>query len=136
MSKIKGSCLCGAVRLEAQVDQPQTMSCYCADCQRCTGSACATFVVVPVQAMTLEGETRSFTKKSDEDRDVTRSFCPECGSQLYSEVEAMPGMRFVKVGILDSNDDLAPTVALWTDSKPSWAEIGEVAASFPRQPGG
>lgn len=136
MTKLKGHCLCGAVRIEAELDRPQTMSCYCADCQRCTGSACATFVAVPIPAMTLEGETKSFTKKSDEERDVTRHFCPECGSQLFSEVVLMPGMRFVKIGVLESNSEFAPGVAIWTDSKPSWAEVGEVAATFPRNPGG
>jgi hypothetical protein len=70
--------------------------CHCRDCQRCTGSGFATFVVVPEAAFELSGEPRGFTVTGESGGSVTRSFCPSCGSQLYSQVTIMPGFFFVK----------------------------------------
>ena len=133
--KIEGGCLCGAIKYQAELEQTQVMSCHCKDCQCTTGSTCATFVGVPESAMTLEGEPRSYTKKGESGNGVTRSFCGNCGSQLYSTVEAIPGVRFVKIGTLEDNDDLVPGAHIWTASKPSWVELPEGATTFEKQPG-
>ena len=133
-TSISGGCLCGAVRYRAELEQPQVMSCYCKDCQGATGSTCATFVAVPLTQMESEGEPKSYTKKGESGRDVTRFFCGDCGSQLYSTVEVMPGVAFVKVGTLEDADELAPRVALWTQSKSAWVALPEGAAAFEQNP--
>ena len=134
MTEIKGGCLCGAVSYQAEVETPLAMSCYCTDCQRSTGSSCASFVAVPAASFELKGAPKSFTKKGESGMDVTRYFCAECGCQLYSEVEVRPGMYFVKLGSLESSDDLAPRVHIWTGSKASWVELPEGAPAFDKNP--
>lgn len=136
MTKIEGGCLCGAVTYRAEIERVAAMSCYCKDCQRATGSACATFVMVPRSDFAEEGAPKSFTKKGDSGRDVTRYFCADCGSQLYSEVETMPGAVFVKVGTLADADELAPRTHIWTASRPAWVELPEGVACFDKNPGG
>ena len=37
--KIDGSCHCGAIRYEAEVDPGDVSICHCTDCQKLTGSA-------------------------------------------------------------------------------------------------
>ena len=37
--KIDGSCHCGAIRYEAEVDPGGVSICHCTDCQKLTGSA-------------------------------------------------------------------------------------------------
>lgn len=133
-TEIRGGCSCGAVSYSSTLEQPRTMACYCKDCQRATGSPMATFVAVPESLMSLEGEAKSHTVKGDSGRAVTRHFCGECGSQLYSTVESMPGVYFVKLGTLENADDLAPQVHIWVKSRPNWCELPAGAPAFEENP--
>lgn len=135
MTKIEGGCLCGAVRFKAEVAEPSVMSCYCKDCQHATGSSCATFVAVPETAFELEGDPRSYTTQGEESgKDVTRYFCAHCGSQLYSAVEIVPGLFFVKLGTLTDCDELVPRAHIWTRSKPAWVELPAGVPAFEKSP--
>jgi hypothetical protein len=92
----QGGCLRGAVRFA--LDRSAVVGanhCHCRDCQRATGSAFASFCMVPEPAFELSrGEPRAFTVQGESGGDVSRSFCGECGSQLYSTVAVMPGFYF------------------------------------------
>jgi len=118
----QGRCLCGRVRFH--FDRGAVLGanhCHCRDCQRATGSAFATFCVVPEAAFHLEqGEPRSFTVKGESGGDVTRLFCGECGSQLYSQVTVMPGFFFVKAGALDDASWMQPASSFWGSSAQPW----------------
>lgn len=118
-----GSCLCGAVRF--RFDRTAILSsnhCHCRDCQRATGSAFATFCVVPEAAFQLErGRPKSFEVEADSGGRVTRSFCGECGSQLYSTVTVMPGFVFVKAGSLDDASWMKPEADIWVSSAQPWS---------------
>lgn len=118
-----GGCLCGAVRFHFDRGAVLGAShCHCRDCQRATGSAFATFCVVPEAAFTLErGQPRAYSVKGESGGDVNRSFCAECGSQLYSTVAVMPGFFFVKAGVLDDASWVEPTSAYWGSSAQPWA---------------
>ena len=128
MTQLSGSCLCGAVTYDAAVEAPVAMNCACRDCQRATGSGYATFFVVPEAQLDLRGEVGSYTSTGESGRTVTRFFCSHCGSQLFSEVEARPGMRFVKAGSLNDPEAIKPSVNIWTRSRPSWAPLDDQPA--------
>lgn len=131
---LKGGCLCDAVRYEGEVEDAQGMECYCKDCQRSTGSACAVFVPVPKSQLAVSGETKGYTKPGDSGGTVTRYSCAECASQLYSEVQRVPGLYFLKLGTLDDPSTVTPSVAIWTDSKPEWVHLEGHAATFGKNP--
>ncbi|MDE0885697.1 MAG: GFA family protein [Myxococcota bacterium] len=120
-------CLCGAIRFE--VDPTAVVStnhCHCSDCQKSTGSAFATVVIIPEAAFGLQsGEARSYPVMGSSGQSVTRSFCPDCGSPLWSEVEVLPGFRFVKAGAFDDASWLEPTSSYWGDSAQPWAPPAE-----------
>lgn len=132
--QLRGHCLCGAVSFELEVDEPRVMNCYCKDCQRATGSACATFVFVSENRLNVKGSPASFTTTGDSGRTVDRFFCASCGSQLWATVEAMPGMVFVKIGVLEDSTGLKPQSSLWTASAANWAPLDDSIPSFPRSP--
>jgi hypothetical protein len=129
-----GGCLCGAVRYRATVDDPTTMNCFCRDCQRATGSTCATFFGVPLASLELTGPARGHAKVGDSGGRVERFFCSECGSQLYSVVEVVPGMAWVKTGSLDDPGVVAPKVNIWTRSRSPWAPIDPRLRAFEAGP--
>ena len=133
---LKGSCLCGAVSYEADVESPQSMQCFCRHCQKSTGSQSAVFFVAPDAQFQLTGSPKSYVATAESGGTVERFFCGECGSQLFSQVSAMPGASFVKLGSLDDPSAVAPQANIWTKSKPSWALVGEDTPCFEANPQG
>ena len=132
-----GGCLCGAVRYS--IDRSAIAGqahCHCPDCQRATGSAFATFCFVPEAGFRAErGEPRGYTVQGSSGGDVTRFFCADCGSQLYSEVGVMPGVRFVKSGSLDDASWMSPQSAFWCDTAQPWVAMPDEVASVAKNPG-
>jgi hypothetical protein len=81
---VKGSCLCGAVKLEVDVDGglPAPDACHCTRCRKSSGH----FFVstdVPKTALTVHGADNVTWFASSEK--VRRGFCATCGSPLLFE---------------------------------------------------
>ncbi len=132
-----GGCLCGAVRYAIDRNALAGQAhCQCRDCQRATGSAFATFCFVPEAAFRADsGEPKGYRVEGESGNAVTRFFCAECGAQLYSEVEVMPGLRFVKSGSLDDASWMSPTAVFWCDSAQPWVAMPDDVTKHPRNPG-
>ena len=105
MSKLEtGGCLCATFTYEFDRDQViSAHHCHCRDCQKMTGSGKATIVMVPTESLKLNGEAKTYTVTGTDGSQVTRGFCPNCGSQVLSYVEEMPALRFVKAGTLEDS---------------------------------
>ncbi len=132
-----GGCLCGAVRFRVQQNAVVSAHhCHCRDCQRATGSSMATFAAVPSPGFTLEkGEVASYTVIGQSGGKVTRLFCPTCGSQLWSEVTVMPGVKFVKAGVFDDPSWVSPVSSFWTSSAQPWGHVDPTIPGFETNPG-
>ena len=130
-----GGCLCGAVRYEFSGEPAMQAVCHCSHCQRQAGSAFSTIVGVPEAAVTIiKGAIKSYIDRGESGKAVERQFCGTCGSPLFSLVEAMPGMTFIKSGTLDNTSFFKPSVHVWTGSKQDWVDTGAVPA-FLANPG-
>lgn len=88
MRTLVGSCSCGDVKVAVRGEALRTGICHCTDCRQESGSAFTFFGVWPASGFELKGETREFRG---------RSFCPKCGSRLFSANEQEAE---VKLGIL------------------------------------
>ena len=136
MSGMLGGCACGAVRYEIEGAPMGVGVCYCRDCQYATGGPPTYVALVPRPAFKLtKGEPRRFTSKADSGKDVTRVFCADCGTPLYSDPEDGP-MLPVKVGGLDDPSGLTPGLAIYTASAQPWHLRHEGIPSFEKMPGG
>lgn len=134
MAKIEGGCLCGSVRYSADVEPGFVAVCHCTDCQRFTGSAFVTVVAIAACAFTLTGVLKTFTKKGDTGKSISRRFCPECGSGIVNEVDALPGMAMVHAGSLDDRSWLKPQSQIFCDSAQPWVHLGGELPSFAKLP--
>ena len=134
---ITGRCLCGGVSYSVDAEPVWQGACYCANCQRQTATAFSVIVGVPSEALTVEGSTlASFTTTGEDHQSPTeRRFCSACGSPIFSTVEAMKGLAFLKAGTLDDASWIEPTVEIWTRSAQPWAPHFEHATRFERAPG-
>jgi len=130
-----GGCLCGAVKFE--FDKPNLISahhCHCIDCQKSTGSGKATVLVLPSNAIKMEGELKFHTTTTISGRNMNRGFCRECGSPVLSFIEEMPEVKFVKAGSLDDSSWLKIDSNFFSSSAHAWSPIDEDIPSFTHNP--
>jgi hypothetical protein len=102
---IKGGCLCGKVRF---------------DCRKTSATGHASHMIVPEPAFSVSGEVRFYDRAADSGNMVSRGFCPNCGSAIYSTNAGMPGVVFVRASSLDDTSDFKPMMIVYTDRAAEW----------------
>ncbi|TKA72321.1 hypothetical protein B0A49_06407 [Cryomyces minteri] len=97
-----GSCMCGAIAYEYTGEPAVTALCHCTDCQKWSGAAYTSNVVVPRTAFKVtKGSAKSYDAKGDSGKINKHWFCGTCGSSIYTELEVMPDLTCIKSGTLD-----------------------------------
>lgn len=134
MAHIEGGCLCGQVRYSADADPAFVGVCHCTDCQKFTGSAFSTVVAVPAAALKITGTLKTFTKPGDSGKPIHRRFCPECGSGIMDEADAMPGVAILNAGTLDDASWVKPLSEIYCDSAQPWVHLGGDQKRFAKMP--
>src|SRR6266436_2081115 len=99
--KIEGGCLCGQVRYSAEAEPAFVAVCHCRNCQKASGTAFGTVVGIPKPALSVEGTLKTFNDRGDSGRTLDRLFGPECGSPIFYDAEARPGVSMIMGGTLD-----------------------------------
>jgi hypothetical protein len=120
--KIDGRCHCGYITYEAEIDPEKVMICHCADCQTLTGSAFRTVVHTREGTFRLlSGELKIYVKTSESGTKRPQSFCPECGTPIYSStVGEGPKVHSIRLGTARQRDQLTPKLQLWCRSSQRW----------------
>ncbi len=132
--KIEGGCLYGKIRYTAEAEPIFVGVCHCKNCQKHSGSAFATVVALPRPALSITGAPRTYDDRGDSGAVLHRSFCPDCGSSLMDEAEAMPGVAMVLTGTLDDSSWVKPAMEIYTDSAQPWVALGGERQRFPKMP--
>ncbi|MEQ8652573.1 MAG: GFA family protein [Kiloniellales bacterium] len=135
MTKLSGHCLCGAVSYETEAEPAMIINCHCTDCRRLTGAAYATLLFVPKDEVKISGATKSYQHSSDRGSTMTKSFCPTCGSQLFSENSAREGMVGLRAGNMDQPEQVKPQRSIFVDSKIPSTPLDPDLPSSGRMPG-
>ena len=130
-----GECLCGQLRCGFDRDAVVSAHhCHCKDCQKITGSGKATIIMVPTDALSMQGEYKTFTVTGTDGSHVTRGFCPTCGSQMISYVEELPSLRFIKAGTLSDSSWVRIDSSFWSDTAEAWSPVDASSQSFEKNP--
>ena len=112
-----GGCLCGAVRCTVAGEPFHVGRCHCGDCRKRSGSTYTIYGQWPLEAFEVAGEYATY------DGD---SFCPTCGSRLFSVYEE--GVE-VQLGSLDDAPfELRPEAEIWIKRREPWMHAIEGAA--------
>lgn len=132
---ITGGCRCGAIRYRLQAGPVATRMCWCRDCQYWACGHATVNMIVPSGALQVEGAPAGYESNADSGHRMRRSFCTQCGTQLFSQALENPNFIVVRVGTLDDPGQFPPECVIWTDSAPGWAKIDALLPAFPAQPG-
>ena len=122
--KVDGSCFCGHLTYEAEIDPAAVMLCHCTDCQKLASSAFR--VVVPALEGSFRlrsGQPTIYVKTADSGNRRNQAFCPICGTAIYS-APADPNSSFfgLRAGTLRQYRELVPSRQYWCSSALPWLD--------------
>ena len=138
--KIDGSCHCGAIRYEAEIDPQNASICHCTDCQALTGTAFRVTVGTSEDQFRLTaGQPKTYVKTTaDSGAKRLQVFCGDCGSPLYATAAEKPAdgspRRFgLRVGTIRQRREIHPATQIWTKSALEWLPAFSHLESFSRE---
>ena len=115
MTRKTGSCLCGAVRVSAEIGPRKVVACHCGQCRKWTGGGpyFSTSVINPV----IEGEDSVGVYAASEWGE--RGFCKTCGATLFWKMKDKP-VHNLAAGLFDDQSDLTVTEEIFCDRRADW----------------
>ena len=128
-----GGGLFGAVLYTVDVLVTALRACHCKNCQRASGSGGTVNAVVPSDSFKLtKGKTRQYDDKATKSgRTLSRHFCENCGSPIYSHRNPNPGFVVVRAGSLDDSNALRISTNIWTSTARPWDHIDPATECHP-----
>lgn len=124
--KVDGSCHCGQIEFEAEIDPDRVRICHCTDCQSLSGAAFR--IVAPTSEANfhlLAGAPKQYIKQTAESGAArVQAFCADCGSPIYATSLGRENRTFgIRVGILRQRDQLIPKRQFWCRSQLPWMPL-------------
>ncbi len=95
MARYHGSCQCGAVSYDVEVDLGQTITCNCSRCQR-MGFVLA---FAPAEAFQLRSGADAVTEFRFASNTIRHLFCRTCGVESYAEGQKPDGTAVMAVNV-------------------------------------
>ena len=133
---VDGTCLCGQIKFEADIDPKTTTICHCTDCQINSGTAFGYVVgAVNNSFKVLRGELSFYIKIADSGAKRELAFCGKCGTRIYARpVKKQSGFFGLRVGTIRQRRSLQPKRQVWKKSCLDWVELIETDQTFETQP--
>ena len=126
-----GGCGCGAVRFQVSAPLVSAHYCHCTRCQRRSGAAAsANARVQPGSFRILSGEDsmRAWRPAGG----FEKWFCEDCGSALFSRHPEDPQLMSVRLGALDGDPHIRPSMRQFVAYAAPWEAIPD--DGLPRHP--
>jgi hypothetical protein len=131
MKKLRGECLCGAVRFSVEDAFRYALNCHCSQCRRATGAACKPFAGIERSKLALVAGARRLLKFGEAGNFDAR--CGACGSFLYSVVRDGAYVH-VNLGALCGTPSIRPTAHIYVGSKAPWHAITDDLPQYEKLP--
>lgn len=117
---ITGSCHCGQITYEAEINPDDVGICHCTDCQTLSGTAFRTTVFAKKEDFKLHGTPKIYVKLAASGNKRAQAFCGECGSPLYATSVENPQVYGIRVGTSHQRAALKPQRQVWCRSALPW----------------
>ncbi|KAF2736066.1 hypothetical protein EJ04DRAFT_177177 [Polyplosphaeria fusca] len=124
---VEGYCNCRSIKVGLPAMPSESLLCHCSNCRRAGGATFSVNYLVDLAVMEVNDPKNVLKSYSDSNtvsgNTITRKFCGNCGSPVFSVLSPDNPKIFLKGGLFD---DVAPPAAQYfTKSKMPWvnAEI-------------
>ena len=130
-----GGCSCGAIRYTCAAEPYVSYACHCTACRKRTSAAFGISLQVPSDGLTIDqGIPKTRVRIADSGNEMTRYFCPQCGSRLYGRNSGKPNLVSIQVGCLDDHSWFSPQIVLFTSRRHDWDITSEEVSNFEKMP--
>ena len=128
MTRRTASCRCGQLSVTVTGEPVRVSVCHCLNCKKRSGSAFAVQARWPRAQVEIDGQSKTFVKVADSGNRATFHFCPDCGSDVYYEIDGKFDDKFndlvaIPLGAFDDPYFLAPAFSVWESRKHDWVDI-------------
>jgi len=124
---IEGQCACGRVCYQFDGEITEVSMCHCTQCRLAQGAAFVPVCPIDSNKLTINGA--QYIKQFESSPGKVRAFCGNCGSPLYSEKSALPGIKRLRLGTVTTAFSCSNQYHKFVDSKADWHNITD---SFPQ----
>ena len=114
--------MCGRTRFTVFADPTFASYCHCDDCRQSTGAAVSAFIGFDTADLVWQGEE---LKGYNSSPNVTRTFCPECGTSISYVDEKLPGKIYMYVGVMDDPDNFPMDSHSYISQQLKWLHIDD-----------
>ncbi len=130
---LTGGCLCGAIRYTIDAAVSGLRACHCLNCQKSSGTGGTVNAVVPTGSFKIvKGSVKRYHDAATQSgRTLSRNFCGDCGSPVYSQRNPDPGFVVVRAGTLDDSTGMKIVTNIWTAAARTWDHIDPATERHP-----
>ncbi|HEY5806701.1 MAG TPA: GFA family protein [Povalibacter sp.] len=119
----EASCSCGQLRATVSGEAIRISVCHCFACQKRTGSIFGAQARFRREDVSIQGNSREYTRTADSDRTITFSFCPTCGATVHYRQDYAPDVIAIPVGAFADAAFPAPAFSVYESRQHHWIEI-------------
>jgi hypothetical protein len=114
----EGGCRCGQLRFRITQPPLATSVCHCTGCQKMSGSAFSTTVIVPGDGFeVIAGKSVMGGLRGAE---INHHHCPDCMSWVFTRVAGMDQFVNTRATMLDDPSWFVPFIETYTSEKLPW----------------
>lgn len=117
------TCSCGQLRVTCEGEPVRVSMCHCLECQKRTGSTYGVQARWPASQAAVAGRSSRFVRTGDEGNVATFHFCPDCGSTVYYQFDAIPDIVAVAVGNFADPSFPPPKFSVYEVRKHAWVGV-------------
>ena len=123
---LTGGCMCGALRYELSAPPVMIYNCHCTNCQKISGAAFNTSVIVAEAALRFTASQPARVEwVSDSGTTRCGLFCGACGTRIVNGGEPSTGVYSLRAGTLDDTSWVQPVGDTFTSSAQPWVTFIE-----------
>lgn len=120
---MEGGCQCGKLRYRLTKPPLTYYACHCTVCQRQSGSAFGSSMMMEADGVDLVGPHETFGHRGGSGRPMECAFCPSCGVRVTHQIVGSDIM-VIKPGTLDDTSWLVPAGHIFTATRQPWVTLG------------
>ena len=128
--KIRGSCLCGAVRFDVESPFIRAGHCHCERCRKHSGTAVCTQARVSKDQFRLL-ERESFIRVYGKGQRAVKAFCVNCGSSLFGGDWPEGDEVSIRMGAFDDDPGIRPQYHTFVSDCAVWDDIFDNLPQYP-----
>lgn len=110
------------------------INCHCRDCQLSSGAPFASGIIVATADLAIRGTPKTYAVRASSGGLTTRSFCPDCGTPLFTQSDTYSQVTSIRFSSLDDTSYFKPMLDIYTASAQQWACLDQTIPHFPHSP--